>query len=110
MEEYHSCAVWMHVAEVRQCHQVAERNVSMRKAHAVIVAQPEAATVVSNAIATLHCMAEYGKTMVSEQFELAARLADLRKTETVLQALLAEISKRRVELETRQRSMANPRW
>jgi hypothetical protein len=55
-------------------------------------------------------MAEYGKTMVSEQFELAARLADLRKTETVLQALLAEISKRRVELETRQRSMANPRW
>ena len=81
----------------------------MTKDTSIIVTQPEAATVIASALATLTGVTDYSSTMISEELQLAAQIAELKKTETVLQAFVAEISRKRIELERRQAALTAAR-
>lgn len=73
----------------------------------VVLARPEAAPVLDSALVTLEGAISYESVMVSEEMRLAAHVAELRKSETVLQAALAEISRKRFALEARQRALGS---
>jgi len=75
----------------------------------IVIVQPEAASVITGALATLTGAAQYQNTMISEELHLAAQIAELKKTETVLNAMLAEIARKRQELERRQSALAGAR-
>jgi hypothetical protein len=47
--------------------------------------------------------------MISEELHLAAQIAELKKTETVLQAMVAEIVRKRQEMERRQSALTAAR-
>jgi FtsZ-binding cell division protein ZapB len=70
-----------------------------------VIQQPEAAVAVSSALATLSQVAAYTQVMISEELNLAMQIAELKRTETVLQATIAEISRKRQELEYRQQRL-----
>lgn len=66
------------------------------------VQSPETAKVMGQALTTLSQVVAYTQTVVSEDLNLAIHIAELRKTEAVIQAYLAEISRKRQDLENRQ--------
>jgi hypothetical protein len=77
--------------------------------NSITIVQPEAASVIGSALATLTGATQYANTMISEELQLAAQIAELKKTETVLQAMVAEIVRKRTELERRQSAISNAR-
>lgn len=77
--------------------------------NSITVVQPEAASVIGSALATLTGATQYANTMISEELQLAAQIAELKKTETVLQAMVAEINRKRTELERRQNAISAAR-
>jgi len=77
--------------------------------NSITIVQPEAASVISSALATLTGATDYANTMISEELQLAAQIAELKKTETVLQAMIAEIVRKRTDLERRQSAIAAAR-
>lgn len=77
--------------------------------NSITIVQPEAASVISSALATLTGATDYANTMISEELQLAAQIAELKKTETVLQAMIAEIVRKRTDLERRQSAIAASR-
>lgn len=79
------------------------------KDNSITIVQPEAASIIDSALATLTGATEYANTMISEELQLAAQIAELHKTETVLQALLAEINRKRKDMERRQTALAAAR-
>lgn len=77
--------------------------------NSITIVQPEAASVISSALATLTGATQYANTMISEELQLAAQIAELKKTETVLQAMIAEIVRKRTDLERRQSAISAAR-
>lgn len=77
--------------------------------NSITIVQPEAASVISSALATLTGATDYANTMISEELQLAAQIAELKKTETVLQAMIAEIVRKRTDLERRQSAISAAR-
>lgn len=77
--------------------------------NSITIVQPEAASVISSALATLTGATQYANTMISEELQLAAQIAELKKTETVLQAMVAEIVRKRTDLERRQSAISAAR-
>ena len=75
----------------------------------ITIVQPEAASVIGSALATLTGATQYANTMISEELQLAAQIAELKKTETVLQAMIAEIVRKRTDLERRQSAISAAR-
>lgn len=75
----------------------------------IVIVQPEAASVIAGALSTLTGATEYQNTMISEELQLAAQIAELKKTETVLQAMVAELLRKRQELERRQSALTAAR-
>jgi hypothetical protein len=74
----------------------------MKADNTITIAQPQAAPVIATALATLDMASHYAKTMISEELQLAAQIAELKKTETVLQAMLSEMTRERTGMERRQ--------
>jgi hypothetical protein len=77
----------------------------------IVVGSPEAATVINSALTTLGNVSGYQGVLVSEELQLSAQIAELQKTQTVLLALVAEVTRKRELLERRQvalQSAANP--
>jgi hypothetical protein len=70
--------------------------------NSIVVSSPEAATVISDALTTLGNVSGYQGTLISEELQLAAQMAELKKTKTVLEALVTEISRKLETLERRQ--------
>ena len=75
----------------------------------ITIVQPEAAAIIGSALATLTGATQYANTMISEELQLAAQIAELKKTETVLQAMLAEINRKRTDMERRSSAIAASR-
>lgn len=75
----------------------------------IVIVQPEASSVIAGALATLTGATQYQNVMVSEELSLAAQIAELKKTETVLQAMVAEIIRKRQDLERRQSALTAAR-
>ena len=73
----------------------------MKKDSTITIVQPLAAPVIASALGTLEMASHYAKTMISEELQLAAQIAELKKSETVLQAALLEINRERAILERR---------
>lgn len=71
----------------------------------LVIVQPDAANVIASSLATLTGVTDYTSVMISEELKLAAQIAELKKTETVLQAVLAEFTRKRENLERRQRAI-----
>jgi hypothetical protein len=81
----------------------------MKKDNSITIVQPEAAPVIASALATLTGAHEYAASMISEEFQLAAQIAELKKTETVLQAMNAEFTRKRMDFERRQAALSTSR-
>jgi hypothetical protein len=71
----------------------------------IVVSSPEAAVIINDALTTLNNVSGYQGTLMSEELALAAQMAELRKTKTVLEALVTEISRNLMNLERRQAAL-----
>jgi hypothetical protein len=71
----------------------------------LVVGSPEAAVVINAALTTLGNVSGYQGTLISEELQLAAQMAELKKTKTVLEALVTEISRNLMNLERRQAAL-----
>jgi hypothetical protein len=72
----------------------------------IVVGSPEAAVVINDALTTLGNVSGYQGTLISEELQLAAQIAELKKTQTVLEALVSEINRKRETLERRQTALS----
>ena len=73
----------------------------------VRVSSPEMAASLGGVIQLLENTTTYGVELMGEDFKLAARVADLRHSLALVEALRNELVRNIQELETRQRGIAN---
>ncbi len=76
----------------------------------IVVRDSDAATVIGDALTVLGTTLTYATTMVTEELQLAAQIAELKKTETVCAAMVQELANRRGALERRQTALVNSRF
>lgn len=76
----------------------------------IVIQESDAATVIGNALTVLGGTLNYATAMVTEELQLAAQIAELKKTETVCSAMVQELASRRGTLERRQTALINSRF